>query len=508
MDAKVDRIRDALSRLTQYDPIVAWLEFRGLAPWGAVNALMLTAYAITVMFATHGLVCCYQKELAPLKIQSGQEYLVRCPHIADRAIFAISTSLLYAFMPHGTKASSALHYAGHWFALAIAWDAYFFVVHGAFHANKSLYRFFHKVHHTHKDPNCFSAYFISYGSHLLTEQLFLFGASLFTPSDVLVHSLYFGTVTAHFSHSGYELTKVKLPFTNVAVGSFFPTLPGFGQSAAHHDIHHEKFFNNYALNFTLLDKLIGTEQKGRVPGDQEVREPSVAIFTKHAMSRGDSATDIPSFVELKHASRSEVQLVADMYQKDLDANLLNRVLNMLKDQDKPALMLGTQVTLYEHGLQTATRAHRDGASEEMVVASLLHDVGEMHCPSNHGEIAASILRPFVSPETSWVLEQHEVFQMYYYAHRIGAEDDRHRREHPDLRSSPHWQACADFCEKWDQAAFDPDYDSLPLEFFVPMVRNILSREPFWWKQDHPKRGACGVTGIANGDEQSAAPVAA
>eukprot|EP00740_Mantoniella_antarctica_P020564 CAMPEP_0198684340 /NCGR_PEP_ID=MMETSP1468-20131203/12040_1 /TAXON_ID=1461545 /ORGANISM="Mantoniella sp, Strain CCMP1436" /LENGTH=568 /DNA_ID=CAMNT_0044429063 /DNA_START=307 /DNA_END=2013 /DNA_ORIENTATION=+ len=503
-----------------HDPIASYLEDRGLAPWGAANALKLTFYALTVMFATHGLVCCYEKELAPLKIQSGLTYLVKCPHIAERSIWAISTTLIYAFLPCGTVSPSWLHYIGNWFALALTWDLYFYLVHGAFHLNKSLYRFFHKTHHTYKDPNCFSAYYVSYCSHLVTEQLFLLAASLVVPSDVLVHTLYFGTVATHLTHSGYELTSVKLPFINVAIGTFMPTLPGFGQSAAHHDIHHEKFFNNYALNFTLFDKVLGTEQKGRVPGVQEPRKPSPAaaavavaaapapdlapVKAGRGMARVDSAMDIASFTELKHATPAEVQLLADKYQEELDANLLTRVLNMLKDQDKPELMLGTQVTLYEHGLQTATRAHRDGASEEMVVASLLHDVGEMHCPSNHGEIAASILRPFVSPETSWVLEQHEVFQMYYYAHKTGAEDDRHRREHPDLRASPHWQACADFCEKWDQAAFDPDYDSLPLEFFEPMVRNVLSREPFWWKHDHPKRGACGVTGIADNNVQAAA----
>ena len=73
--------------------------------------------------------------------------------------------------------------------------------------------------------------------------------------------------------------------------------------------------------------------------------------------------------------------------------------------------LGARIDLYEHALQSATRATRDGASDEIVACALLHDVGEVLCPSNHGDVAAAILRPYISKEAHWVLAHHEVFQV-------------------------------------------------------------------------------------------------
>ena len=110
----------------------------------------------------------------------------------------------------------------------------------------------------------------------------------------------------------------------------------------------------------------------------------------------------------------------------------------------------------------------------MVVAALLHDIGDELAPYNHCEVAAAILRPYVSERTYWVVKYHGEFQAHYYAHHHGADPNTRDRH----RDSPHYQACVDFCEKWDQEAFDPKYQSLPVEFFEPMVRRIFAREPF------------------------------
>ncbi len=135
---------------------------------------------------------------------------------------------------------------------------------------------------------------------------------------------------------------------------------------------------------------------------------------------------------------------------------------------------GYQVDRYEHSLQTASRAHRDGASEEMVVAALLHDIGDVIAPKNHSDLAAAVLRPYVSDRTYWVIKYHGLFQSYYYAHHFGG--DRNERER--FMDHEHYQACVDFCQNWDQAAFDPDYETLPLSFFEPMVHRVFANDRF------------------------------
>ena len=135
---------------------------------------------------------------------------------------------------------------------------------------------------------------------------------------------------------------------------------------------------------------------------------------------------------------------------------------------------GEQVDRYVHSLQSATRAHRDGQDEEMVVAALLHDIGDMHCPENHAEYAASVIRPYVSPSTHWVILRHGLFQGYYYFHHFDL--DRNARD--KFRGHPDYERCADFCGKYDQMAFDPNFDTTPLEAFEPMVRRIFAREPW------------------------------
>lgn len=132
---------------------------------------------------------------------------------------------------------------------------------------------------------------------------------------------------------------------------------------------------------------------------------------------------------------------------------------------------GFPIDRLQHSLQTATRAHRDGRDEEYVVMALLHDVGDTLGSFNHPDVAAAILKPFVSERNHWITANHGVFQGYYYFHHLGL--DRDQRE--QFRGHPHFEACAEFCEKYDQAAFDPAYDTAPLSFFEPMVRRVMAR---------------------------------
>ena len=139
--------------------------------------------------------------------------------------------------------------------------------------------------------------------------------------------------------------------------------------------------------------------------------------------------------------------------------------------------LGYQVDRYTHSLQIATRAESDGAYEETVVCALLHDLGDVIAPDNHSEVIASILRPYISEKNHWVLKHHGLFQGYYYFHHIGG--DRNARER--YKDHPFYHDCVDFCEKWDQTSFDPDYPTQPLEYFEPMVRKVLTAPKHTWE---------------------------
>jgi len=131
---------------------------------------------------------------------------------------------------------------------------------------------------------------------------------------------------------------------------------------------------------------------------------------------------------------------------------------------------GYAVDRLTHSLQTASRAHRDGRDEEYVVCALVHDIGDTLASLNHSELAAVVVQPFVSEENHWIVKHHGIFQGYYFFHHLGV--DRNMRDR--YRDHPHWKACADFCGSYDQNSFDPRYDTLPIDFFEPMVRRVFS----------------------------------
>ena len=185
----------------------------------------------------------------------------------------------------------------------------------------------------------------------------------------------------------------------------------------------------------------------------------------------DTANAVVSFTSMSEGTRADYELL-ERLEARFAAQTADRILEHLRAL--AGSLAGYRVDRLEHSLQTATRAHRDGADEEMVVAALLHDIGDILSPHNHSELAAAVLRPYVSERTYWVVRQHGLFQSYYYAHHFGG--DRHARDR--YRDHPWYQAAVDFCHRWDQPSFDPEYPSLPLEYFEPMVRRIFARAPF------------------------------
>jgi predicted HD phosphohydrolase len=183
---------------------------------------------------------------------------------------------------------------------------------------------------------------------------------------------------------------------------------------------------------------------------------------------GAPADEVVSFRRMEDGTREDYELL-DRGERQYVRALPDRLLFALQKLDQS--LPGYPVSRLGHSLQAATRALKDGADDELIVAALIHDVGDDLAPYNHSEIAAGILRPYVRPEVTWIVEQHGLFQSYYYAHHSGR--DRYARE--KFRGHPWYQACKDFCANWDQCSFDPGYPSEPLSAFAPRLREIFSR---------------------------------
>jgi len=177
------------------------------------------------------------------------------------------------------------------------------------------------------------------------------------------------------------------------------------------------------------------------------------------------------FTKMKNGSKEDY-LLLDKYEKKYIDGTADRILKFMSGLN--FTLDGYKITRLEHSLQTATRASNSKASEEMIVAALLHDIGDELAPLNHSEYAASVLKPYVSEKTHWVVEKHGEFQMYYYAHHI----DKNRNLRDKYKGHKYYEDTLQFCENWDQISFDPNYKSLRLKDFDPMVRKIFSREPY------------------------------
>ena len=175
-----------------------------------------------------------------------------------------------------------------------------------------------------------------------------------------------------------------------------------------------------------------------------------------------------TFKTMAESSQEEWELIA-ANNGEFSKGLADRVLAHLKLLDGD--FGGFAVDRLEHSLQSATLAHRAGKDEEYVVCALLHDIGDTLGTYNHAEIGAAILKPFVSEDNHWMLEHHGIFQGYYFFHHIGL--DRDMRE--QFRGHPAFEHTAQFCHLFDQNAFDPDYDTMPLEAFEPMVQRVMER---------------------------------
>ncbi|GKS77570.1 phosphohydrolase [Acidovorax sp. SUPP950] len=175
-----------------------------------------------------------------------------------------------------------------------------------------------------------------------------------------------------------------------------------------------------------------------------------------------------TFVRMQDSTREDWQTIGGEFMQ-FSRGLADRVAAHLRILEGD--YGGFPVDRYTHSLQTATRALRDGQDEEYVVCALLHDIGDTLGSFNHPDIAAAILQPFVSEANHWMVQHHGIFQGHYFFHHIGL--DRHLRD--QFAGHPHYQQTAEFCERYDNPAFDPHAETLPLDTFMPMLRRVLAQ---------------------------------
>ena len=178
-----------------------------------------------------------------------------------------------------------------------------------------------------------------------------------------------------------------------------------------------------------------------------------------------------NFIQMKDGTKEDY-LLLNKHEKKFIESTADRIIKFMSGLTKT--LEGYKINRLEHSLQSATRALNDKANDEMIVAALLHDIGDELSPLNHSEYAAAVLKPYVSEKTHWIVEKHGEFQMYYYAHHLGG--NRNQRE--KYKEHKYYKDTVDFCENWDQKSFDPNYKSLSLKDFEPYVKKIFSRNPY------------------------------
>ena len=179
-----------------------------------------------------------------------------------------------------------------------------------------------------------------------------------------------------------------------------------------------------------------------------------------------------NFTAMKDGTREDYEILAKL-EKPFLALTADRILTELRQSGETTLE-GYQITRLEHALQSGTRAMRDGADIDWIVGALLHDIGDGLAPQNHDRMSAEVIRPFVRWDVAWTVEHHGIFQMLYYAHHYNW--DRNARDR--FRDHPVFKNCEQFCERWDQSSFDPEYPMEPLDTFEPMVKEVFNRKAY------------------------------
>jgi len=174
------------------------------------------------------------------------------------------------------------------------------------------------------------------------------------------------------------------------------------------------------------------------------------------------------FVHMDKSTPEDWKIIGEEFVK-FSKGLADRVMNHLQLLDGD--FGGFAIDRYSHSLQTATLALRDGRDDEYVVCALLHDIGDSLCTFNHPDVAAAILKPFVSEANHWMVQNHGIFQGYNFFHHVGM--DRNMRDM--FKGHEHYDRTAEFIELYDSRAFDPETETFPLSEFEPLVRSLFAQ---------------------------------
>jgi len=173
------------------------------------------------------------------------------------------------------------------------------------------------------------------------------------------------------------------------------------------------------------------------------------------------------FARMDEGTDADFQVLKRVHERTI-LQLPDRLFGLLDELGKDTAY---NITRRDHCLQVATRALRDGRDEEYVVVALMHDIGEGLGPFNHGEVIASILRPFISRDNYFMLLHHPLFQTYFIAAHLGLDPNARDK----FKGDPAYERTVEFCAKYDEVSFDPAYRNEPLSTFEPMVRRLLTK---------------------------------
>jgi len=178
-----------------------------------------------------------------------------------------------------------------------------------------------------------------------------------------------------------------------------------------------------------------------------------------------------SFTAMRQGTIEDFKIISandETTTKKLPDRIIEHLAEMAKDDG------AYKISRLDHVLQCATRASRASADDDWIVAALLHDIGDVLAPHTHAQVAGEIIRPFVKEEVAWVVGHHAIFQMFYNVSL--PEELRNSRD--QFKDHPYYQSALDFCENWDQCSFDPEYNTMSLDDFVPVIRIVFGRVPF------------------------------
>jgi len=187
------------------------------------------------------------------------------------------------------------------------------------------------------------------------------------------------------------------------------------------------------------------------------------------MNASESTGRTVTWTAMADGDQADYEMLTPLFEEHARGALVGNLTSMLSMLKGPTL--GYKIDRYDHSLQSATRAFRNGERIDMVVGALLHDVADAFAPENHSDAAAALLAPYVDEEVHWVIKHHGIFQGYYYFHHLGGDRDARDR----YAESPYYDTCVNFCNEYDQNCFDPTYDNMDIEDFVPMLDEVFGR---------------------------------